>query len=118
MDLFFVVAFIGAGIWVVVFACFVLPVLYSYDVAEGSIRILLFSKFPIARFRISEIANVEIKRTASLLLRPFFALRFGNRLSGECVVITKRRGILRTIIITPRQPADFVSRIRQQAHAA
>lgn len=66
--------------------------------------------------RASEIREVR-EAPPTELWKPTLALKFGNRLWGGCVVISKRRGLMRRIVLTPDNPHEFaecVGRIGQR----
>jgi hypothetical protein len=80
----------------------------SYEIKAGEIRILVFSSMPIVRIPISNVAQVTHPSPRQLWLNPLYALRLGNRLFGGAVLIRKRRGLIKSIIITPDDPAQFI----------
>jgi hypothetical protein len=85
---------------------------YSYDIKDDNVRIVLFRLVPLMTIRISNIR--EIKESPPMeLWKPTFALKFGNRLWGECVVICKKRGFIRRIVITPDNAREFVEDVKQ-----
>jgi hypothetical protein len=86
--------------------------IYNYKIEGDRIAVKLFSTMTVMRIRIDDI--LEIRQCSSReLLMPSFALRLGNRLWGEAVVIRKRRGLFRAIIMTPDNAAGFVEEVRR-----
>jgi hypothetical protein len=100
----------------VLFAQFVLRFVYSYDIKGGAIRILLFSVIPIIRIPISQVVQVTRPPTDQLWLNPFYAFRFGNRLIGNAVLVKKKRGLIKSIIITPDDPDRFIDQCNREKH--
>jgi len=92
---------------------------YDYEVKCDRVRVLLFRLFPVMIIRISNIGEIR-ECSPTELWKPTFALKFGNRLWARCVLIRKRRGLIRSIVITPSNPNGFVENIkeiqREQAH--
>jgi hypothetical protein len=91
---------------------FVLRYLYSYEVRASEIRILLFSLIPIVRIPMSNVAEVTSPAPRPYWLSPWYALRLGNRIFGEAVLIRKRRGLIKSIIIAPDDPARFIEQCK------
>ena len=86
--------------------------LYNYKIEGDGIAVKLFSAITVMRMRISDI--LEIRQCSfKELLMPSFAFRLGNRLWGETVMIRKRRGLFRTIIMTPDNAAGFIEEVRR-----
>jgi hypothetical protein len=99
---------IGAVLLTFVILQFALRFIYSYDIKNGAIRIVLFSVIPVARIPISGVVQVACASPRSLWLNPWYALRLGNRLFGAAILIKRRRGLIRSIVITPDDPDRFI----------
>jgi hypothetical protein len=84
---------------------------YGYDIKNYRIRLLLFNLVPLLEIPIADIQEVRVC-SAKDLWRPSFAFRCGNRMWGECVLIQKKSGFVRTIIITPDNSAEFIERVK------
>ena len=85
---------------------------YNYDVRGDHVRVVLFRRIPLMVIRISNIR--EIKEAPPIeLWKPTCALKFGNRLWGACVLICKKRGLIRRIVITPDNPHAFVEQVNR-----
>ena len=81
--------------------------LYGYRVQSGAIEIVLFQALPIYRLPVEQIEvirKVSWNKTGS-------AIRLGNRLTRECVLIQKREGWFRRIVITPSDADEFISQV-------
>ena len=85
---------------------------YGYDIKGGHIRFLLFRSVPLFGIRISEIREIR-ECSGGGLWKPSLALRFGNRLWGDCVVIQKKSGLFRSVIITPDNPEEFIKSVQE-----
>ena len=86
--------------------------IYDYEIEGDRIAVKLFSAIPVMRIRINDILEIRGCSFRELLM-PSFALRLGNRVWGKGVVIRKKRGLFRTVIMTPDNPAGFIEEIRR-----
>jgi len=61
------------------------------------------------------ISNIrEIRECPPIeLWKPTLVLKFGNRLWGDCVVIQKKSGLFRSVIITPDNPEEFIKSVQE-----
>jgi hypothetical protein len=85
---------------------------YNYDVKGDRVRVVLFRLIPWMTIRIADIREVEECYPLELWkLTP--VLKFGNRLWGDCVLIRKKRGLIRSIVITPDNAHEFVEQVRE-----
>lgn len=91
---------------------------YSYKIRESCIEIVLFGKIPLMRLHFNNI--VEIKKTSFkeiLVVKSvemFMALRLGNRILGEVVLVRQKKGLIRAIIITPDNADKFIQEVLQR----
>jgi hypothetical protein len=115
MTLIMVVCFLALSVLV---GQFVLRFIYSYDIKGGAIRVLLFSAIPIIRIPISQVVEVTLLPRGEFRLNPFYALRFGNRLIGNAVLVRKKQGLIRSIIITPDYPDRFIDQCNSEKREA
>jgi hypothetical protein len=85
---------------------------YNYDVKGDRVRVVLFRLIPIMTIKIGNIKKIEECSPAELWkLTP--VLKFGNRLWGGCVLIQKKRGLVRALVITPDDAHEFVEHVKQ-----
>ena len=87
--------------------------IYDHDVKNGCFRILLFSSLPLMHVPLAEIRDVREVALKEGWRRRSFALKLGNRIRGDYVIIERKRGILRTLIVTPDNPGEFVKLLQQ-----
>src|SRR5947209_18400895 len=80
---------------------FLLPLRYIFDykIEGDSIAVKLFSTISIMQIRINDILEIR-ERSFRELMMPSFAMRFGNRLCGQRVVIRTMRGLCRTVLMS------------------
>ncbi len=115
-DLFIMV---GGGAAVLLAAVYSLCFIYGYRVANGAVEIVLFHALSVYRVPVADIERIEKVSWR----KPGIGgttLRLGNRLARECVLIGKRRGLIRRIVITPDGADEFISQVdaNRQAHSA
>lgn len=92
-----------------------LPLLYDYRIDHGRLKIVVLFFVTIASFDVSRFENVRLVERGDLRMfafNPFRTLRLGNRIRRQRVVI-ERRGIIKNLILTPKNPTEFVSQISQ-----
>ena len=87
--------------------------LYSYTISKDSIRVVLFGKIPLFRIPFSNIAEIrKISFKEALIdIEYFSTLRFGNRIWGDGVLIRRKEGFFKIIVITPDNADEFISKI-------
>jgi hypothetical protein len=108
----FVIVFIPFAIAMFVLSQMFLRYVYNYDVKGDRVRVVLFRLIPCMTIRITDIREIE-ERSPLELWKLTPVLKFGNRLWGDCVLIQKKRGLIRSIVITPDNAHEFVERIRE-----
>jgi hypothetical protein len=101
---------------VVVAAIAALPWLYDCRVQGQSIEIVLFRKVPIYRLRLTHVASVAkvTRRELAIKAAQGATLGLGNRPFGEFVLVTKRKGPFRRIVLTPPDAEAFVNEAKSQ----
>jgi len=92
---------------------------YNYRITDVGISIVFFGTIPVMRIYFTDI--IQIKKLSYIELLPFnkktnhgalSALKFGNRLWGETVLIRKYKGLFfKTIVITPDHADNFISEV-------
>ncbi len=85
---------------------------YSYRVSSTGVEFLLFRAIPVARLRFDNIVAANVVGKADLVHAPIH-LNVINRFTRHFVLLRRRRGLFRAILISPREPdkfADSVSR--------
>lgn len=89
---------------------------YNYRVSNTRIEIVLFGKIPIKSIPFSNI--VELRKMAFKETLPFksmemfLALRFGNRVWGQIVSIQQKKGLIKTILISPDNADRFIEDVQ------
>jgi hypothetical protein len=110
------IAVLGAAL-VLCAVVFGLRVLYGYRVENRAVEIVLLHVLPVYRLPIDDIELIQ-KVSWSDLGIGGGTLRLGNRFAGQCVLIQKRNGWFRRIVITPDDADGFISQVAtsRQSH--
>ncbi len=98
---------------VVIVAVAALPWLYDCRVQGKSIEIVLFRMLPIYRLRLANVASVAKLSRKELAIKGA-TLGLGNRPFGEFVLVTKRKGPFRRLVLTPADADAFVNEVRSR----
>jgi hypothetical protein len=92
--------------------------IYSYAVTPTHFEVRLFGRLRIYRIALSDIGDVTFWRISPAdIAASFTTLRLGNRVFGTAVVIKRRGGFPRCVIVTPDDPARMLSELRGQIFA-
>jgi hypothetical protein len=88
-----------------------------YEVSNEAVLIKLFNLVTVRRIRLKDIENVSVIKTSPFpwgegyQLNFTFYERWGSILDEKKVLIRKRRGLIRIILLTPPEPAEFVQQL-------
>lgn len=110
-----IIAFILLLLFAIVFFQYTARYVYNYVINDTGIVIVLFGKIPLKRMdfnNIAEIRKTSYKETFSMVS----ALRFGNRIWGDIVLVRQKKGIIKTVLITPDNADKFIFGVQQQLH--
>jgi hypothetical protein len=95
---------------VLVAVVFGLRLLYGYRVRDQAIEVVLFHVLPVYRLPLEDIEQIR-KASWSELGVGGRTLRLGNRFARQSVLIQRRSGWIRRIVITPDDPDRFISEV-------
>lgn len=98
---------------VVIVAIAALPWLYDCRVQGQNIEIVLFRILPIYRLRLTNVASVAKLSRKELAIKGS-TLGLGNRPFGEFVLVTKRKGPFRRLVLTPADADAFINEVRSR----
>jgi hypothetical protein len=79
---------------------------------RDAIEFVMFGNLRVWRSSFTDISDIRPLSFAALFVYP--ALHLMNRPFGQCVLICRRRGVFRSVIITPDQPQEVVRFIREK----
>lgn len=85
------------------------PMILPYSLDEGSVRLLLFGKWPIWELKASEVVDIRRANARDLL----WSKKATNRVFGSYVAIKTSSGMVRTILVTPGNAEEFVARSKR-----
>jgi len=88
--------------------------IYDYQIKEQSICVLLFRRIPLINIPINDISEIQKLLYKEVFLRKgtLMALSLGNRMWGDVILIRKKNGIVRTILITPDNADWFIQQVK------
>ena len=86
--------------------------IYDYRINDRAIEVLLFRLIPLYRLPFDNIESIKkiSLREAGL---GGFTIRLGNRIMGARLLITKKRGLFKKIIITPDKIDEFINELER-----
>lgn len=91
-----------------------LRLIYDYRILDDGIGLVLFRSFNIWKIpydEISDIREVIWNKGVAAQDISWFALKLGNRLQGNFVLLRRKKGLLKEIHLTPRDVDQFVSTV-------
>jgi hypothetical protein len=91
-----------------------LRLLYDYQLSEDGIVLVLLRALKIWKIPYAEITDIRKVTWNKGIARQnisWFALKLGNRLQGDFVLLRRNRGLLKEIHLTPRDVDQFVSTV-------
>jgi hypothetical protein len=84
----------------------------KYRVIDDSIELVMFGKLRVWRCSFEDISEIQLISFARSFIIP--ALHLMNRPFGQYVLLRRRRGVFRAVLITPDQPEEFVEIVRRK----
>ncbi len=91
---------------------------FNYRIVKDSIQFVLFGKIPMIHIQLADIAEMRkvsfMEATFQKGIEGLFVLRCGNRLWGQIVLIRRKKGIFKRVLITPDNADEFISKIRER----
>lgn len=96
--------------------------LIKYRIDDKAVRILFFGVLSMKSVALKDIREVkrlspkELYCDTFVLRSPemFFAQRWGNRFWGEGVLISKKAGLFKNVLLTPDDVGTFVQTIQER----
>jgi hypothetical protein len=104
----------GLALLVIVFGAsqIVGPYCGKYRITDDAIEFVMFGNLRVWRSSFGDISDIRLVSFARALVLP--ALHLMNKPFAQYVLVRKRRGVFRWVLITPDQPAEFVRTIREK----
>ncbi len=88
------------------------PHLGKYKIADNSIEYTMFGRLRVWEASFDDISEIQIISFSRLWVTP--SLRLMNRPFAKYVLIRKRSGIFKAVVITPDNPEEFVRLVQQR----
>ena len=92
------------------------PHLGKYRITDNSIEYTLFGRIHVWKSSFDDISDIQIISFARLWVTP--SLRLMNQSFAQYVLVRKRRGIFRAVVITPDNPEEFINIVQQKLRHA
>ena len=113
-----IACFVGFLIVAISVLQFAGPYLYQYRLGDQRFEVKLFGLVPILILYFSDISEARVL-SGSPLFNPFAGVSFPNRVfAARPVQIRRKKGVLRSVILTPDQPESFVAEINRRIDGA
>lgn len=109
MNMKLLIAVLGAAL-ILVAVIYGFRFVYSYRVENRAVEIVLFHTLPVYRVPIDDIDRIQKASWGELGIGGVI-LRLGNRPGGQCVLIQRRTGRFRSIVVTPDDADGFISQV-------
>lgn len=87
--------------------------LYNYRLTDDSIQLVVAGVVPVMTIRYAEIARIREASFGQALKSGLFTLRLGNRIIGGIVLIQRKKGLIRSILLTPDDVPTFLRQVAQ-----
>jgi hypothetical protein len=88
------------------------PRIGKYRITDTSIQFILFGNWPVWNSSFDDILDIQSISFGRMLIAP--SLHLMNRPFAQYVLVRKRRGIFRTVVITPDDAGKFVKLVQQK----
>lgn len=85
--------------------------LYRYELGGRSFSVKLFGKYELISIGFEEIVEINVAKWWDVTSAGWSPLLLKDRFSLEVVVIKRRHGLYRHIVVTPEKPREFVALI-------
>ncbi|MBN7135717.1 hypothetical protein A7A76_13375 [Lysobacter enzymogenes] len=85
--------------------------LYRYELGEHSLSVKLFGKFELVSIRFEDVLEAKVARWWEVTSAGWSPLLLKDRYALEMVVIKRKDGLYRNVVVTPDNPREFVALI-------
>jgi hypothetical protein len=85
----------------------------SYELTDNYLGFLFFRHMHGSRIPISDIDEVRLFNWKDLFNYTMIVNQHGNRIIGNAVLVKRRRGFIKWMVITPDWPKEFVQRFHE-----
>ena len=84
----------------------------KYRITDDSIEFVMFGHLRVWRCSFENISDIRLVSFARLLVTP--ALHLMNRPFAQYVLVRTRRGVFRSVVITPDRPQEFLRIVQEK----
>ena len=84
----------------------------KYRITDDSIEFVMFGHLRVWRSGFEDISDVRVVSLAKLFVTP--GLYLMNRPFGRYVLVRRRRGVFRSVVITPDRPQEFLRIVQEK----
>jgi hypothetical protein len=95
----------------VIFLHFFPRYLNQYRLSDTEIEFIVFGKV-LWKVPYNEVLSIEPISIGKALLTP--SLHFASRPFSQHVLLRRKKGIFRSVLMTPEKPDEFLSMVRQK----
>jgi hypothetical protein len=88
------------------------PTIGKYSITDNAIELTLFGRLCIWRASFEDISEIRLISFVEMLFAP--SLHLMNRPFAPYLLVRTRRGLFRTVIITPDQPREVIRLVQEQ----
>jgi hypothetical protein len=88
------------------------PYCGKYRITDDAIEFVICGNFRVWRSSFEDISDIRLVSFARSFMLP--ALHLMNRPFAQYVLVRRRRGMFRWVLITPDQPQELVRSIREK----
>lgn len=88
---------------------------YSYRIDDKSIKVRIFGIIPVYTLQLEAVEDIKrVSLTDLWHIDIFFSLTLMNMYTHNFVLIQKKTGLFRKVLITPDNADDFIEIVRQK----
>lgn len=88
--------------------------IFNYRITKDSLQFVVFRKVPYMYIKLANIAEIREVTFKEATFEKSLVWRCGNRLWGRIILIRRKKGIIKTILVTPDIADEFISKIRER----
>jgi len=89
---------------------------FNYRITNESIKLIVFGVVPlckiVSRDNIEYVKEISYREASGLNM--LFATRLGNRLWGRILLIRKKRGIFKNILLSPDSIDEYIDTLNRK----
>ncbi|QWP78182.1 hypothetical protein J5226_07235 [Lysobacter sp. K5869] len=91
--------------------------LYRYELGERSFSVKLFGRYELVSIRFEEMLELKVAKWWDVTSAGWSPLLLKDHFALEVVVIKRKDGLYRQVVVTPDNPREFVALIAVRKRA-